>query len=117
MKKIYNTAEEMVDYFMNHNTDTREWGILRDFSITKEWRGWFWDAKNKYVRGRSFNYCNKFAEWHEATKNCQMAFIRHIENKGINFPCEVEIVCLNYDGYGADFNTTFTAIPEQLTFL
>lgn len=105
---------ELAYFLLNVNTDVRTWGILEDFSYTRPYKYYFWDMQDKYVRGKGIFDCMN-DEYQLAKDKCMYAFIKHIEEKGIEFPVKYEQECTYADGRFTCFDVNYTTIPEQLT--
>ena len=114
MTKIFNDERELAKYFMV-NTDAREWGEFQQFAYTKEFRYWFRDMWDKYIRGKYVGYAEEHTEWLEVTKFTEDKFVEYIKaNGGYVFPVEMHCECVDCGGYWATYETTFTEIPKQL---
>lgn len=110
----FNNSYELANYFVKKNTDTREWGELRGFENSNAWRYYFWDMKDKYVRGKPITDHFFSTEYREAEERCISKFIDYID-KRLTFPLNYESTCTYSDGHSACFKVTFTP-DNQLTF-
>ncbi len=110
----FNNSYELANYFVKKNNDTRQWGELRGFEKSNTWRYYFWDMRDKYVRGKPIMEQFFSTEYREAEEKCISNFIDYID-KRLTFPLDYKCVCTDCDGHSTYFDVTFT-IDNQLTF-
>ena len=109
MTKInFDNAFALATYFTEKNPDPREWGEIRNFENSQDWKNYYWDKKLKYDRDE---ICVR--EYEEAKHNCIEKFAQYINTK-LTFPLVYISRCIEADGYGAYYSVTYINNKELI---